>query len=232
MIYARDVDVLTVRIYERAGSPIVPRWLSAARRHLPEAVPSLFGDTEPLRGRFARLGEKGLLDAYAKADALLFLIGSPPVHHASLAVFDRPSWGPTVAHGLDVETDPSDERVRQFALALAGPQTVYISASVSGGLELDGRTLVGPPVTPPEPYLAAHGDWLGLPPSPPSWCWFGPAYVPLVRRGVPVAGGLLWTGGDWVPPRTRARLDEIDPAKWPAPRMPRGLRRSLLRRLF
>jgi hypothetical protein len=231
----RGLDVLTVRIYERPGAaPIVPRWLTAARSHLPEAVPLRFGATEPLRGRFDRLGDQGLLDAYAVADSLLFLLGSPPVHHASLSAPHRRSWGPTVAHALDVEVAPDDERVRRFVFALAGPATVYLSASVSGGLILDRRTLVGPPTLAPEPFLAARGDWLGLPPSPPSWCWFGPCYVPLVRRAVqasPVSGGLLWTGGPWVPDRLRARLAEIDPARWPARRMPRGLRRSLLRQL-
>jgi hypothetical protein len=226
----RRLDVLTVRFYERPGAdPVVPRWLAAARAHLPEAVPVRFGDTEPLRGRFDRDGDEGLLQAYASADQFLFLIGEPPVHHASLAAARRPRWGPTVSHALDVETGPDDERVRRFALALAGPHTLYVSASVSGGLLLDGRTLVGPPGEPPEPYLAAHGDWLGLPPSPPEWCWFGPAYVPLVRRTVdaePAAGGLFRTGGPWVPDRLRARLDEPDPARRHARRMPRGLRRS------
>jgi len=230
----RRLDVLTVRIYERPGAaPIVPRWLAAAREHLPEAVPVRFGDTEPLRGRFDRLGEKGLLEAYAAADHLLFLTGRPPVYHASLAVPRRTGWGPTISHGLDVEATPGDERVRRFALALAGPATVYLSASVSGGLLLDGRSLIGPAAVPPEPYLAAFGEWLGLPPEPPEWCWFGPDYASLVRRHTPgdaVAGGLFYTGGPWVPERLRARLDEVDPINRHARRMPRGLRRPPWRR--
>jgi hypothetical protein len=232
----RELDVLTVRIYERPGAaPIVPRWLTAARAHLPEALPVRFGDTEPLRGRFGRAGEQGLLAAYASSDQFLFMTGSPPVHHASVAAPPGPKWGPTVSHSLDVETGPDDERVRRFALALAGPATVYISASVAGGLLLDGRTLAGPPTGPPEPYLAAFGDWLGLPPSPPSWCWFGPGYVPLLRRAVkaePLAGGLFWTGGPWVPDRLRARPHEIDPANRHARRMPRGLRRPAWRQVI
>lgn len=232
----RQIDVLTVRLYERPGAaPIVPRWLAAARSHLPEAIPERFGDIEPLRGRFRRLGEDGLLRAYAEADSLFFLIGSPPVHHASLAAPHRGKWGPTVSHTLDVETGPDDERVRRFALALAGPATFYISASIAGGLVLDGRTLVGPAPHPPEPYLAALGDWLGLPPSPPEWCWFGPDYVPLLRRAVqgePLGAGLFYSGGPWVPDRLRARLDEIDPAHRHARRMPRGLRRSVLRQML
>ncbi|MDI6099443.1 hypothetical protein QLQ12_12645 [Actinoplanes sp. NEAU-A12] len=75
------------------------------------------------------------------------------------------------------------------------------------------------------------GDWLGLPPRPPAWCWLGPAYARLVRRGIDgesIAGGLLYTGGPWVDPRLHAHLDEVDPSRRTARRIPRGLRRSTL----
>ena len=225
----RGLDVLVVRWYERRDrSPgVVPRWLGAARAHLPEAVPRRFGGTEPLRGRLDRDGDEGLMGAYAAADPLLFLAGTPPVHHAALATG---SGGPVAVHSLEAEVDPGDERVRRFALALTHPGTVYVSASVAGDVVLDGRTLYGPARRPEEPYLAARGDWLGLPPEPPVWCWFGPAYARLVRRDVPgreAAGGLLYSGGPWVRESLRARLSEPDPARKPAARLPRGLRRSM-----
>ena len=226
----RRLDVLVVRWYERRDrSPgIVPRWLAAAREHLPEAVPRRFGDTEPLRGRFDRGGVAGLAEAFAGARPLLFLAGAPPVHHASWAAGD--DRGPVAVHSLQAGTDPGDERVRRFALALTHPGTLYVSASVAGGMELHGRTLYGPAERPEEPYLAPRGDWLGLPPEPPAWCWFGPAYARLVRRdvaGQPAGDGLLYTGGPWVRESLRARLSEADPARKPAGRLPRGLRRSV-----
>ena len=225
----RRVDVLVVRWYERRDrSPhIVPRWLDAAREHLPEAVPRRFGDSEPLRGRLDRDGDDGLTRAYAAADPLLFLAGTPPVYHASLSAR---SHGPVAVHSLDAVVEPGDERVRRFALALAHPGTVYVSASVAGDMGLDGRTLYGPAGRPEEPYLAPRGDWLGLPPQPPVWCWFGPAYARLVRRdvaGQEAAGGLLYTGGPWVREPLRARLSDVDPAHRRAARLPRGLRRSV-----
>lgn len=227
----RKIDSLVVRWYERIDrSPgVVERWLAAAREHLPEAVPRRYGDTEPLRKRAV----EGLADAYARADGLLFLAGAPPVYHATLAATTTGARrGPVGAHVLQAELDPADERVRAFALALTHPGTLYVSASVAGGEVLDGGTLWGPAERPAEPYLAPLGEWLGLPPSAPAWCWFGPAYVPLVRKHVaaePAAGGLLWTGGPWVPEALRARLDEDDPARRPAPRHPRGYGRSPLR---
>jgi hypothetical protein len=231
----RKIDALTLRWYEaRAASPpIVPRWLAAAREHLPAAVPRRFGDSEPLRGRLDRDGEAGLLRAYAQADSLLFLAGARPIYHAGLSA--GTGGGPTAVHSLSAGLDPADDAVRRFALALTGPGTVYVSASVAGGLTLDGGTLYGAGPGTDEPYLAAHGDWIGLPPGPPVWCWFGPAYTRLLRRSVdgePVAGGLLWTGGAWVPEPLRARPAEADPARRTAPRQPRGLRRSVWRLLL
>lgn len=204
---------------------------AGSRPHLPTCrpahLPTAGGDPERLLGRWDRLGEKGLLDGYAAASHFRFLTGAPRVA-GRVAGPDRL---PRTRRG----GGPDDERVWSFALAVADPATVCISASASGGLLLDGRT---PATEPCEPYLAAFGDWLGLPPEPPSWCWFGPTYVPLVRRAVtgaaPVAGCLLCGGGPcrasrslpWVPERLRARLDEIDPINRRARRMPHGLRRS------
>ena len=221
----RKIDTLVVRWYERAAqSPdVLDRWLPAAREHLPAAVPRRFGDHEPLPGRMSIDGVPGLTRAYAQADGLLFLAGTPPVFHASLAARGGRRHGPIAVHTLHAELSPADEGVRRFALALAHRHTLYISASVAGGETLHGDTLYGPAERPAEPYLAPHGRWLGLPPSAPAWCWFGPDYARLVRRHVttePVAGGLWFTGDRWVPERLRARLDEVDPARRSAARRP------------
>jgi hypothetical protein len=220
----RKLDVVVVRWYERLDrSPdVVPRWLAAARDHLPEATPRRYGDSEPLRGRFDRDGEAGLTRAYAEADSLLFLAGTPPVFHASLSTrgTGRLRGGPVGAHTLHAELDPADERLHRFALALTHPGTIYVSASVSGGETLDRGTLYGPGDRPAEPYLAPLGFWLGLPPTRPAWHFFGTAYT----RALPAD---LGTG--WVPERFQARLQEDDIAQRHAPRLPRGLGRSRLR---
>ncbi|MEU8814879.1 hypothetical protein [Actinoplanes sp. NPDC048796] len=230
------MDALILRWYERrAGSAdVVDRWLRAARAHLPAAVPRRFGESEPLRGRLDRDGEDALRQAYATADPLLFLAGAPPVYHATLATAGR---GPVLAHTMTAALDPEDPRVRGFSLAMTHPDTIYVSASTAT-MELDGDTLYGQDGRRAEPYLAPLGDWLGLPPDPPLWCWFGPAYARRLRRhleGEHIAGGLLHTprpGGSWVPGQWQAKLTEIDPVRRHAPRMPRGLRRSVLRQAF
>lgn len=224
----RKIDVLVVRWYERTGrSPdVVARWLTAAREHLPDAVPRRFGAYEPLRGRLATDGEQGLVRAYAQADPLLFLAGTPPVFHASLDPgSDAKGRGGVSAHTMHAELSPSDERVRRFALALTHPAMLYLSASVEGGETLDGDTLYGPGDRPAEPFLAPLGHWLGLPPAPPAWCWFGPAYERLVKGHVaaePAAGGLWFTGGAWVPEKLQAQLNEPELARRAAKRLPRS----------
>jgi hypothetical protein len=230
----REVDVLTVRWYERgARSPdVVTRWLDAAREHLPEAMPRRFGDVEPLRGRLDRDGEDGFRRGHEKADTLFFLAGTAPVYSGSLSAGKPRYFGPTVAHSLHAVLEPGDERMRRFALALTHPGMTYVSASVNTQT-LDRDELWGGPGD--QPFLAPLGEWLGLSPVPPAWCWFGPAYARLVRRridGAEVAGGLLWTGGRWVDERLQARLSEVDPARRHAPRMPGGLRRNTLQMLF
>jgi hypothetical protein len=231
----RRVDVLLVRWYERreGAAAVLPRWLAAAEEHLPAALPRRFGDTEPLRGRLDRVGPGGLASAYDRAEQIFLLDGVPPVRGATLAPARRPPWwGPVEAHTLHVELGGADEAVQRFATALAGEGTLYVSASVERDLLLDGRTLVYDRSSTGEPFLAPLGDWLGLPPAPPTWCWFGPLYGPLIRHHLdaePVGGGLLRTSGPWVPADLVARLDEVDPARRRAARIPRGSRRSLWR---
>jgi hypothetical protein len=227
----RRIDVLQVRWYVRAEglAGIVPRWFAAAREHLPEALPRRFGDSEPLRGKLDRDGEAGVEKMYERADSSLYLRGDPPVHGGAMSRGNK--YGPTSSHSLAVETGIADDRVRAFALALADEHTLYLSASIDRDLLLSGRTLVHDRPSTSEPYLAGLGTWLGLPPEPPLWCWFGPEYA----RDVPgerLQDGRLWTGGAWVPENLRARLDEPDPARRTAPKMPGELRRSPWRRFF
>ncbi|MCO8269433.1 hypothetical protein M1L60_02375 [Actinoplanes sp. TRM 88003] len=217
------IDVLVVRWYERRAAPdIVDRWFEAADAHLPEATPVRFGESEPLRGRGGRAEVEA---AWTRAGSLLFLAGRPPVHHASLGAGGGTRLGPAVAHSLQIAVDPGDARVRQFALAVAGADTLYVSASVAGGMTLDRKTLWGPAERPEEPYLAPLGQWLGLPPEPPVWCWFGSVYAKEV-------GTDFYEGGPWVPPRLRAQLDEVDPARRRAAWLPGESRPSWWRLLL
>lgn len=179
------IDVLSLRWYVRRGEAMpgaAARWIAACHEHLPEAVPSRYGEAEPLRRRWhTEGGEAGFVAAHADAVGSLILgRGDPPVLGGGLATMRHViAWGPVVSHSLDLDRTVLDDpgarrRVLAFFTAVAdGPGSVYAEAHDVPDVAWTGRTLYHD--RPPErPYLAAHGDWLGLPPTRPRWAWFGP----------------------------------------------------------
>jgi hypothetical protein len=216
------VDVLRLQWYvdsRREPADVPERWLALCRQHFPQALPRRFGATEPLRGRLDRDGNAAFVQAFADAEMLLFHVGEPPCLHGSLGTPRRPvRLGPMTSHQLDVRLDAatSDQAVRAlFEAAAEAFGTVFASASVQRDLLWTGGTLVVDRPDPDEqPYLAPLGQWLGLPPRPPLWAWFGPAY----RRLAPRDWERRWVPGDLV-----ARLGEREPARRTARRLPRGL---------
>jgi len=223
------VDVLRLQWYvdlRREPDAVPDRWLALCRRHLPAALPRRFGAVEPLRGRLDRDGDAAFARAFAEADGLLFFAGTPPCLGGSLGTpRQHARLGTVTAHALDLHGDAAAEpAVRALFDAVAdGPGTVFASASVRRDLLWTGRTLVvGRPDPEEQPYLAPLGRWLGLPPRRPHWARFGAPYRRLVPRDAE------WDGErDWVPPELVARLDEPDPARRVARRVPRSLRRPL-----
>jgi hypothetical protein len=221
---ARDerVDVLRLQWYvdsRREPADVPQRWLELCREHLPQALPRRFGATEPLRGRLDRDGDAAFVRAFAEAETLLHTAGEPPCLGGSLGTPRRRArLGPMTSHQLDVRCDAAtaDPAVRSlFEAAAEAFGTVFASASVRRDLLWTGRTLVVDRPDPDEqPYLAPLGQWLGLPPRPPLWAWFGPGYRRLVPRD---------RQREWVPRVLVARLDEPEPARRRARRLPRGL---------
>jgi hypothetical protein len=208
---------------------VVGAWLGVARDHLPDAVPRAYGTTEPLPGRFTTGGEEMLREAHAAAADFLFLSGGPSVPDAALAAPGRGWPGRVGAHVLHTSRSPGDPAVRAFALEFAcRVPAIYVSASPESVDLSDSAEAVPDRTAEAEPYLAPLGRWLGLPPSPPVWCWFGSAYASVLRRSAlvtrPHGPGLLWdgdlAGGPWVPERLRARLDEPEPRRRRARRVP------------
>jgi hypothetical protein len=122
---AERVEALLLRWYERRGPGIVPRWLAAAREHLPEALPVRFGESEPLRHRF--VSDADLVAAHSAADPLLFLRCTRPVHDVALG--SGPNGGPVQAHTLHALTPRTRRRsVIQCGRAGSGSR----SGSASG----------------------------------------------------------------------------------------------------
>jgi hypothetical protein len=228
------LDVLSLRWYvdrRREPDDLPRRWLAAARAHLPAALPRRFGATEPLRGRG---DDDAFVAAYAAADTLLAHVGSAPTLGGTLGTPNlRHRLGPMTSHSLDVRWDAADDpAVRAFFVAFAeAAGTVFASASRRRDQVWTGRTLCSNGPDGGEPYLAPLGQWLGLPPEPPTWGWFGPEYQRLLR--VPAE-----TRSDddeparWIDPRLVARLDQVEPSRRVAAKVPRSLRTGLRHLLF
>lgn len=211
-----------VRWYEHVGPGVTAtgRWLRSAEG-FPEVAPVRFGSTEPLTHRFEVEGEDGLRAAERIAGGVLFMKLQSSRSHVSLATpGSSTAGGDHGAHTLITEIPPGEPRLREFALAFASERTFFISISLRRRPDLGDSGVR-------EPYLAPLGHWLGLPPEPPIWSWFGPEYAhALSRKHVPLERderGAVLAGPNWVPEEFRARTGESESRRRIAPRIPAGL---------
>jgi len=147
--------------------------IAAAGRYLPEALPRRFGEYEPFRGKYSETGVEGFSQAWRAATSSLFFSGSGPCTGEYLSAgpseqFPDRYW----SMSLTLLADPLGEAqwrdaVRDLFTALADTLgTFYASAEVTrDNTERVVRTL-------------RSGDgWLGLPPTPTWWSWFGSPYA-------------------------------------------------------
>lgn len=243
----RRVDVVAVHWYaRRADRPadLAARWLDLCRRHLPAALPRRYGPGEPPVHRFDRDEDFATV---VDAEDVVFFAGTPPCLAGALAggVPARP--GPVEAHTLTVDRAAADGLVELFVAMAEAAGCVYASAAVERGLSWTGRTLYHDAGAERSGYLAGGGEFVGLPPEPVAWSWFGPPYARLVGRDLPgcepTATGLLHRWAEvppdrdgivapvpWTRPDLLARRDAAG-RPVPAARIPRPLRRSLWSRL-
>jgi hypothetical protein len=169
---------------------VAEAWLALARRHLPEALPRRYGTYEPLHHRFEDGGDEGFIDFVRTADASVFSTANRPATHVSLAA--GPTYGGTVqSHSLTLlAATLDDERwrtaLRRLFLDFAERvEFVLATAEVVRGVRWSGRSLGYDANTERRISVAQRGHWVGLPPYPVWWSWFGPEYAPLVRDHLP-----------------------------------------------
>lgn len=230
------VDVVELNIYcLRSALTAAPDdlFLDTVRRFLPEALPRRFGEYEPLQGKFADVGSSGFRAAWAASTTTLFTAGSAPCIGGSLDAGPLAAYPSSVWKlGLSFHTGPlRDSRwraaLRHLLVALAdGLPSFYASVQVTGGHIWSGRSMWTDSATEWSVSPArAHTGWLGLPPDPTWWAWFGEPYRDLVRdhldpeRCTETQIGILHEWAD--EPVKRADLS-AEPSNW----VPQELRAS------
>lgn len=220
---ARDARIEEVSLHwylqpASVGADIAAIYLSTARTFLPEALPRRFGAFEPFQGRLADHGDQAFIDGWTTENMSFFLAGNLPCLGGAIdglkSTEKRPVW--TMSLGFLAEPLKSSnwrEAVRQFFIALADRTgAFYASAEVLGGVHWNGRTVGYDSKSEPPSLPMSSEGWLGLPPYPVWWSYYGAPYWDVVPDAdvainEPTASGVFHARS--VRPASRAAL--LDP---------------------
>lgn len=191
-------------------------YTALCRRLLPEALPRRFGEFEPLQGRLADVGDDGFAGAWRDATPCIggWMSAGPNEPHPHRV------WDMTV----DVHYEPLGaavwrDAVRRLFISMAEHlNAFYPSAEVTRDNIWTGRSMwvdgnTEWPISP-----ARREGWMGLPPYPVWWAWYGTAYRdlvqshPLRRRVVHHDRGVLHELAD--EPLDRDQLKDLVNAPW------------------
>ena len=158
-------------------------------RYLPEALPRRFGEFEPFQHKLAEVGEEGFARAWREAESLLFFSASAPCIAGAL-------WaGPSEKHprlvwhmSLELHCLPLTDRRwrdslgRLFVSLAEHLNAFYASAQVTRDSIWNGRGLWSDRSTERPIQTARINGWMGLPPYPVWWSWYGQPYRDLVSQ--------------------------------------------------
>jgi hypothetical protein len=200
--------------------------VSAAERYLPEALPRRFGQYEPLQGKYVDVGEEGFKRAWRAATSSLFFSGSLPCIGGNLNAgpnerFLDNYWSMSMTFLAEALKEHGwRDAVRRLFTTLADElHAFYSSAQVSRNNIWSGRSLWMDGETElPIRTLRFRQGWLGLPPTPTWWSWFGAPYsfvVSLLPRDgltATTVGTLFETATEPGPPDSMPPLGRWLPA--------------------
>lgn len=159
--------------------------VSAAERYLPEALPCRFGEYEPLQGKYADAGKEGFSQAWRGATSPLFFSGYLPCVGGRLNAgpnerFPDRYWSMSITFLADpLKEDGWRHAVRRLFTTLADElRSFYASAQISRNQIWSGQSLwIDGETELPIRTLRFRDGWLGLPPTPTWWSWFGAPYA-------------------------------------------------------
>lgn len=162
-------------------------WVAQCRHLFPEALPRRFGEFEPLQHKLAEVGDEGFARTWIQAASTLFFAATNPCIGGAMGAGPnekRPRllWHMSLnLHRLPVMDPRWREALRRLFVATAQHlHAFYASAQVTREHIWSGRGLWSDGKTEWAVSPARVNGWMGLPPYPVWWAWYGPEYRDLV----------------------------------------------------
>lgn len=216
------IRVLELSWYDLAESvPTDPvdDWLEVCGQLLPEAMPRRFGDYEPLQHRLDRDGP-ALLRQLARAGDVSFKAGKPCLEGSFTRSRGGSVWVTQVdVHESAVRDADWQAAVRRMFLAYAERRAAFLAVGeIVRRVGWNGRSTWYDERTERTVALSrANNPWVGLPPYPVWWTWYGEPYRELVEPNLDPAQTTVRPGGLFhqasPEPRRRGSLIDSLPAE-------------------
>lgn len=198
------------RHFDEKSPSLAQMYLESAKEHLPAALPTVFGVTEPLRGKLAEDGAQGV-DRIYRDDG----------HRSRLVLRGRKPLVSGFISGWSDQSIAEQQRVRLVfdASALSKPQFVesFFVDFAQRSSSFFSYAEVTQSRFSPTMALPQRGEWPGLPQSPPWLSWFSTEYADLVRPHLTAGehrelrGGMLYRSNM---PATSVSASWTEPGAW------------------
>lgn len=225
-----DSRIQTVQLnwYDASPNSPVEDWLLLTAQHLPAAHPRRYGLYEPLSHR---LNDPSALTELTLEDDLVFFSTKIPCVGGSFSR-DPGIWNTSIELlGPPLREQPElRSAVRDLFVTYAEARACFLAtAEVLAGVHWDGRSVSYDGRSQSTLRLDDDGKFLGLPPYPVWWTWYGEAYRKVVAPYLDPAeveehpAGLFHQAG--ADPVRRSKL----PDPLPAELRVHGARRDLAR---
>lgn len=178
---APPVDLVKLDWYTAQRDGVAEAYLNTSRRHLPVALPRRFGPYEPFTYRLERDGDDRFIREVAD-DHMLFFDSAAPVDHGSITQSDE--RGARVCISIlaaSLNNEVTRLAVRAFFVDLARQlDCFFASAQLIRNVRVGGWPLPEGRTTDMEYSTFWRDGWMGLPPHPIWWTYFGSHYAQLI----------------------------------------------------
>jgi hypothetical protein len=182
-----EVDLRWYVQTQKLSAGSAAAYVDLARKFLPEALPRRYGEYEPFQHKLAEVGDEGFGSAWRTATSLLFFSASTPCIGGSMwagpaDAHPRRVWTMSLSvHAQALADELWRDALRRLFIGLAERLgCFYASAEVTRGHLWNGRSSGADSQTEWPIMPVSRTGWLGLPPYPMWWAWYGGPYLDAV----------------------------------------------------